>query len=561
MNIIIFTFVLLEFVVCENNLVRRKRFFNSLWPSDDVEKDVQTGLIYSQLPAEYLHLLPGVNDHLIQRRADSSAVQTSANNPSRFVHPTRMPQLVQPFYHQNIAPVAPRMPQTHSQTIQQQNTKSPKIVMRPNLAPTFTLKTREQALPEIHKSHRFVMPKPINQLQTQKPNVQQVPLKKSYETSRERKSIKSASIQEFYETREFHDLIDEFNLKVETNKLPPINDVMSALGTTNAEDTLDTIREVVNSKEGIEFIRSYMESDANFNANDEFYNYDDDVGAGEIKVNQQVPQPFYLPPIVAEQDDIRTQAQIEEPRTWWKPSTWFNTSPKHESLQKDADLLKKIVKLNQQTPQQNAVYIHNFVAPSNQAIPIHPPYNTGARAISQQPLMGYQNTAINAGAKFMPTVRMTEDQFKEMVEVLQLKPISSPINGEIKQQIPMMPTKSIQITEPAAETTTKTTTTTSTTTTTTEKPIERHSEKFTAPIYAQMSENKVSILPLPTFVTPIENRRNFVAESEPQRSSPYDFIASDSSSFFKANPEEVLREEEKLVSNISDLTQSSLKSE
>src|SRR5690349_21419812 len=85
-------FTLLGFVSpfphANNNVqVRKKRFFDSLWPSE-VKTDVKNGLIYSYLPREYLHLLPGLNDHkMIQRRADTQPI-------ARFVHPTRMAVLI-----------------------------------------------------------------------------------------------------------------------------------------------------------------------------------------------------------------------------------------------------------------------------------------------------------------------------------------------------------------------------------------------------------------------------------------------------------------------------------
>lgn len=169
-------------------LVRRKRFFNTLWPSEEVKSDVQNGFIYAQLPPEYLHLLSGVNDHkAILRRA---GIQPPAQQlqPPRFIHPTRMAILSQPQYQQHQNPAQPSNIKAQPGNIQ----LGPKIVMKPfapNLSPSIALKTREQLLPDIHKNQRFVLPKPMVQV-NQKPQIQpfttqqQLPIKKS-----DRKSV------------------------------------------------------------------------------------------------------------------------------------------------------------------------------------------------------------------------------------------------------------------------------------------------------------------------------------------------------------------------------------
>lgn len=545
--------VLLNFVRSDES-IRSKRFLDSLWMSE-VKEDVKNGLTYSQLPPEHLSLFSGINDHSIQRR-DGQSVLTNhplpnSNPPPRFIHPTRMAQM-KPFHH-NVA-----ITTTTASTVQ---SKGPKIVMKPNLAPSFSLKTKDQPLPEIHKNNRFVMPKPASQLGQQKSPFatnQQLPIKKSYEN--ERRSIKNSPIEQFYETKEFHALLAEHKLKVDTKKLPPIADVMNVMGTTTAEDTLDTIRDVMGSPEGLQMIRDFIDTNEEETHGDKFYNYDEDNGVGEIKMppvrhhpnlipvyRQQLPVVQYRqPPTV-----IPSTSATEAPRSWWRPSTWFNSPPKNDQQETDAALLVKIVKIPQQNLPENISYVKNFIAPSNQEIIIDPPFKTGAEQVLSPSNPIYQNEGQLLGARIMPTVRMTEDQFRQMIKNLNLSPIQSPVQGFPRQVVPSIPVKlttqgpTTVLATTQASTTSTTVTTEAITTTTTE------SNKLP-------TKKKVSFLPLPSFASPIENRRTFdyMASSGPQRISPFDFT---SGRLHKASLEDILREEKKLISKISGLTEESLK--
>jgi hypothetical protein len=557
------------------DLVRRKRFFNTLWLSEEVKSDVQNGMTYSNLPAEYLYLLPGVNDHkLVQRRAGVQPPPPQLQQPQavRFVHPTRMAILAQPQYHSNIvqssnlkAPVA---------NVQQQQLLGPKIIMKPftpNLNPSITLKTREQPLPDIHKTQRFVAPKSAIRVNQPFNHQLQLPIKKVFDvapaviSSSPLLTIKTAPITDFYYTKEFQELLKEFNIKVEIKKLPEIGDVMSILGTENAEETLAGIRDVAKSKEGMELIKSYLDQNTDRVEDDEFYNYDSDVGTGEIQVGgsegvqsyqapqqtygvpqQQVygvpsnslPSTNYSPPI-----NFPTTQNYPQPTTtgtltgtgksWWKPLSWFNSSPstKVDSLQKDAAILKNVVPVG--GVQENLEYIRNFLTPaSRDTVPVTFP----RRVFLQQPLKFQHSSVIESDTQFMPTVQMSEAQFQDMIKTLKL----TPINNQRIQKSPLT------ISQPLFPPQVKQSETTQGT-------------KFDSPI--NVVQNSRTAIPLPSTFEPQttlelpkteasrpDNRRNFISISEPQRASPYDFIAT--GRIHQANPDEVLKRSRSLAQAI-----------
>lgn len=548
------------------NLLRKKRFFDSLWPSEEVKKDVQNGFIYAQLPPGYLHLLPGVNDHkMIQRR--------SGQPPTRFVHPTRMAMLMPP--HQQLKPNVAQPEKvsapvnTKPSTVAQLNQQATRIIMKPS--PSITLKTKDQALPDIHKTHRFVPLRPVPNA-TQKPFIQpfntqqQLPIKKSFDIAQTvapselQLSVKTANINQFYNTKEFQNLLAAFKINVDISKLPPISDVMEMLGTENGEETLNIIREAAQSAEGMELIKSYLDEN---NIDDEFYNYEEDIGTGEIQVDGSEDvrfvhqsQPSYSAPNQETQSytlqtNLPTRATTTGTLTgaeqiWWKPSTWFNSSPstRVESLQKDAEILKNIV------PKPDSAwgginYITNFLTPpSSENVPINPPLNTQPfprRIFLQQPVK-FTHQSVIEDTKTLPTIQMTEAQFQDLVKRQRL----TPMNLQHSQNTQPQNNVHAQREQPASL------------------------EKFQAPINVQSVRTGISqqSLPLPSTYTQFEepqprsrqaslelpdetnqkNRRNFISASEPQRSAPYDFTAT--GRVHKANPEEVMKKSRSLAETI-----------
>lgn len=568
------------------SLVRKKRFFNSLWPVEEAKTDVQNGLIYSNLPPEYLFLLPGVNDHKEVNRRNGEEV------PARFVHPTRMAILMQPHLQQRTSTQLQKLPigavKLQPVSVQPNQQQGPKIVMKPfaqttKLNPSITLKTKEQALPDIHKNHRFVPMKPAHNIAAKplfNPH-QQLPIKKLFEESPQAStsflSIKSARMEDFYYTKEFNALLNKFNIKAELAKLPPISDVMAILGTDNAEDTLNAIQEVTESKEGMELIRSYLDQTEDQNVGDEFYNYDEDVGAGEIQVNgsedvkyaQSYPNPGqqYRPPTVFSTGESPQELILEATpvrastvgtltggeRSWWKPASWFSsgTSTKVDSLKKDADILKNVVP--SASFLKNVNYVRKFMTPINvDRVPINQPFSIDQRRDFLQTSL----EAPSADTQTLPIIRMTEAQFQDMVEKLRLTPINVPnLRASQRVQTSEIATQSSKITTEATEATTEP----SQSATTTKSSVELQ-EKFEAPIIVHSAKTGISnsFVPLPsTFPqfeerqqeapqfyqelpfanSPQDNRRNFVAVSTPERASPHDFMAT--GRIHQANPDEV----------------------
>lgn len=604
--------------------VRRKRFFNTLWPSEEVASDVNDGLIYSQLPPDYLFLLPGVNDHKpIQRRAGVQQQQAPLQPlPPRFVHPTRMALLMQPHQQQqqkvNQLPANGKLPAGQVTQLQQ---VGPRIVMKPvmqapNGNPSILLKTKEQALPDIHKNNRFVQPKPV-QRATQRPLIQpfntqqQLPIKKSFDTAPDLQSeasvlsVRTASINDFYYTREFRDLLEEFKLKVELDKLPAISDVMAILGTTNADDTLKSIRDVAQSKEGMELIKGYLDH----NEDDQFYNYDEDVGAGEILVdgsedggfdqsyqNVQQNQPqkvsfgnfnqnFATPLQTFEQSSnqatpvfsINPRAPLpaaSPPRasttgtltgtgnSWWRPASWFSssTSPKVESVKTDGEIFQKIIRVpTSGSVWDNINYVGNFLRPaSKESAPITPNSQV-SRSFILSPLTSQPATAVGS-SRYPPTVQMTEAQFQDMVKALKLVPMNMQVEQKApKQHVSVADTKTVRQFKPTTPPPQESEEVESAVPDTkgsdmwadNSKPLDATVQsltpqsRFQAPINVQPVSAGI---PLPSTFSQLDNRRNFISVSEPQRAAPYDFIAS--GRVHKANPDEVSKRSRSLVEAI-----------
>lgn len=608
---LLIVFVLLNDSKSES-LVRRKRFFNTLWPIEEVKSDVRNGLIYAQLPPEYMYLLPGVNEHKTAQRR--SGVQQQPT-PVRFVHPTRMAILMPAHQQKNPSTVlqlkAPQSANLKPQTadIQSNQQQVPRIVMKPvaqnpKLTPSITLKTKEQSLPDLHKNQRFVAIKPFpsagQKLASPFNTQQQLPIKKIFDaspaviSSAPLLSVKTASVADFYYTREFNDLLNEFNIKVELNKLPPINDVMAILGTENNEETLKAIRDVTQSAEGMELIKGYL--DQNQNEGDEFYNYDDDVGAGEIQVEgsdvkfvqslqpQQsygaphqtygVPDPSTpVNPSPSRPTTTGTLTGSGDGKSWWKPTSWFSSSSstKLDSLQKDVEILKNVVP-SSGSVWQNVNYVGNFLKPAvRTSVPIQQIPNVQSfprRVFLQQPLK-FSHSFINEDTKVLPSVRMTEEQFQDMVKTLRLTPMNTQHTQLPQYEVATIPEqfKKDAIPEqqeaevPAADLSSLIT-----------APL----SKFEAPIVVQSVSTGISqqTVPLPSTFTQFdaqyktaqalrtpqsslelpnessnqENRRNFISVSEPQRASPYDFIAS--GRVHQANPDEVFKRSRSLVEAI-----------
>lgn len=187
------------------------------------------------------------------------------------------------------------------------------------------------------------------------------------------------SNEEFYKSRDFHELLKEFNIKVDYRSLPDINDIMILLGTTNIRDTVQEIREIASTKDGMDMIRSYLGRD-----NDEDKR---------------------------EESEYVTTSLPKEPDSWWsKAIKWLGLeqSPKVNSLQTDLNILSKAVP--PPTPFGNRfVYVKKFLKPETRpAVTIHPPFKIFESQYGNQP-------RIVNGYETLPTIRLTESQYNQMV--------------------------------------------------------------------------------------------------------------------------------------------------
>ncbi|CAO1392866.1 unnamed protein product [Diamesa hyperborea] len=550
--------------VTSANLKRNKRFMSKFWTDDnpitEAKKDFQTGITYSQLPPQYLSMLPGVNQHLIQNRV-------AMQQPIRYVQPQNRPIAPLPLQKQPLQTIAQQKP-TQKIVMNQPIRMPPVAAIHQTAAPQFQ-RGRDPQLPDIHKHNRFVQQKPVQrpvQIQPFSPR-QQLPIqKKIFETAPGSIiSIKNTEITNFYSTKEFQDLMKEFDIKADVNKLPDIKDVMGILGTSNAEDTLKTIREVANTKDGMELIKSFLEYNNDRVEVDEFdfYEYEEDNRAGEIIVSDKV-ESFKTPeniqqvknlPVQGQQQQqqqgirynfIPAQVLVDERRalatttgeatgsgaSWWKPYTWFNSgvSTKLDSLQKDAEILKNVL------PQTESVwdrfnYVSQFFSPtpSRNSIPISPSFQVLAPG-QGQPQQAVRLFSIQP-PQTLPTLKMTEAEFAQYMGNFQksVQPVPAPIGNPVivpaqnfaQQQYQFK--DSIMVPNNSAS-----------------KPTESLPK---IPQQKQSFEESKDDIRLPQKYLEVpresqrEIKRNFISSSEPQRATPYDFTAT--GRLGRANPDAV----------------------
>ncbi|CAG9803843.1 unnamed protein product [Chironomus riparius] len=216
-------------------------------------------------------------------------------------------------------------------------------------------------------------------------------------------SIKTARLDEFYSTKEFNDLLKEFKLNIDKNKLPDIKDVASFLGTTNSEDTYKEIRDFASTEDGLDIIKSYFQQNSASDRMDDIFN---------IFNTQPKASMFHS------DSDYRANGENNENSSWWdKLIKWFglSQSTKIDSAKNDVEIFSSIVPLSNSVP-KNVKYIGSlFKPPPNTEIPINPPFkvfNSHSINLSNQPY--------SVDVKTLPTIRMTEHQYNEMMKSVNL---------------------------------------------------------------------------------------------------------------------------------------------
>lgn len=287
-----------------------------------------------------------------------------------------------------------------------------------------------QNVPDAHKNQRFIMPTAMfkKSISNQQFNTNKmVPIKRASEEpkiifSSPTLSIKTADISDFYRTKEFENLLKDYKFKVDIHKLPNIKQVMSILGTTDAENTISTIREILDTEEGMDLISGYLENNTDRIEDGEFYNIDEDKAIGEVFVSG-----------ASEIDSNHAQYQQYSLNTekysesWWeKLKSWFglNQSTKIDSWNKDADILQKVVPVSNFAQGQR--YIGKFLSPTaNRNQEIYPPFkifnSSNIKLLETKPIEDIPT---------LPTIQVSEKQFSEIIEALNLKKL--PDNNSIR---------------------------------------------------------------------------------------------------------------------------------
>lgn len=209
-------------------------------------------------------------------------------------------------------------------------------------------------------------------------------------------TVKTANIDEFYETKEFQDLLKEFNLTIDKRKLPNIHDIVAFLGTKDCEETLKEIREFASTDDGLELIKNYFNE--NNVAEDRKDNFD------EPRASK-----FY--------GNFEDDADHNENSWWTKITNWFGLSQSKQldSKKTDLEILSTVVPLSDSF-HENVKMVGNFLKPApNSEIPINPPFkvfNSQSINLSNQPY--------SIDVKALPAIRMTERQYNEMMKAVNL---------------------------------------------------------------------------------------------------------------------------------------------
>lgn len=179
----------------------------------------------------------------------------------------------------------------------------------------------------------------------------------------------------FYERKEFVDFLKEHRLKINVSSLPAISEVMSMLGTDSEQETMEILKEIASTKQGIEFIKSYLAS--NFN----------------IKIENSIN-----PNELAEYPPSITTQQSES--LWDKALNWFglSQSTKIDSLKNDLNNLKTVVPVSNQATKR-VMYVWKFLKPVyRSSVPISPPIRP-------------QSDTMKSANFELPVIRLTEEQF------------------------------------------------------------------------------------------------------------------------------------------------------
>lgn len=203
----------------------------------------------------------------------------------------------------------------------------------------------------------------------------------------------------------------EFGIQANIKSLPAIEDVMSILGTTTAEDTMSTIRDLAVTQEGMDLIRGYLEynhqpSDGDYDGVEVEYDDEDDRD-GEIVVSADESQKYPGAVQVAQSTDdykslIKQQEEIKAPvhetdsipsadlgffdqpftylthkknkkKKWLKkPLAWL---PSIDVLSKDREIVQTVIPQQESLWQRLRQWANFFVPTVNEETSISPPIN------------------------------------------------------------------------------------------------------------------------------------------------------------------------------------------
>lgn len=208
-------------------------------------------------------------------------------------------------------------------------------------------------------------------------------------------SVKTSGLDELYNTKEFNELLNEYKLKIDKSKLPNVREIASLLGTHDAQETLEAIKDFASTSDGLDLIKSYLD-----------YN----VANDKIDVKTE-------PTASKFQGEYVTNAEEKDEGSWWHKfiPKWFSQSTKVESAKKDLDILSTVIPLTNSF-ENNARYVGNFLKPPSQMkIPINPPFkvfNSQSINLSNQPY--------TIDVKTLPTMRLTEHQYNELMKSVNL---------------------------------------------------------------------------------------------------------------------------------------------
>lgn len=197
------------------------------------------------------------------------------------------------------------------------------------------------------------------------------------------------------------------------SQIPSIDEVMDMLGASTQEEAIDTVKEIASTDEGVELIKSFIESRQSPDDSDD--RTIDTYFPTPITTSTLSPSTTTLPPPPPPPTPI-VVATEKQPFHFWSPKNHLSTASakvasKLDGLHTNAHLLGRILPNNAATPAEPSAFrntlrnLRNFFTfQDNTAIPVEPVNVPKQVHVDTQPKVVYVNNPIPAAPVDLPAL-------------------------------------------------------------------------------------------------------------------------------------------------------------